>query len=61
MNDYTDLQLSKRMNAIVIQLNMVASDLNGLGFTRLSSLVDDAITEAVFQDIILDDLVNSKM
>ena len=61
MNDYTDLQLSKRMNAIVIQLNMVASDLNGLGFTRLSSLVDDAITEAVFQDIILDDLVNSKI
>ena len=61
MNELTDFQLSKRMNAIVIQLNCVASDLNGLGFTRLSALVDDAITEATFQDIILDDLVNSKM
>lgn len=61
MNDYTDLELSKRMNAIIIQLNMVASDLNGLGFDTLSRLVDDAITEATFQDIILDDLVNSKI
>lgn len=59
----TDLQVSKRLNAIVIQLNCVASDIRELDgeFPKLRDLVDDAITEAVYQDIAMDDIVNSKM